>query len=149
VEEALADPEDHPGPVRGLRHLDTVRDAVRDRLLARHVLAGRDRGEHVLLVEMRRGQDLDRVDVRVGEEVLKPGVHGRDAPFGRHLARLVLPGVAERHDVAAGISQVAGHVHGRDVADADDADPDPVHGVTSHDECRSQYGLAGRQGATP
>ena len=129
MEEALAHPEHNTGPVRSLRHLDPVGDAVRDRLLAGDVLAGCDRGEDVLLVEMGRGEDLDRVDVRVGQQLVEARVHGRDAPLGRHLAGLVFPRVAHRHHVAAGVREVPGHVHGRDVADADDSDPDPIHAL--------------------
>ena len=50
-------------------HPPRVADVVRDRLLARHVLARAQRGDRVLGVQRRGAQDLDRVDVVVGEQL--------------------------------------------------------------------------------
>ena len=80
VAEALADPEDQAGVVGGLGHVAGVVDRVGERLLARDVLAGGQRVEDVVVVEVGRGKDLDRVDVGVGQHGVEVGVRRRRPP---------------------------------------------------------------------
>ena len=69
-----------PGLVGRRRHLPGLGDGVGQRLLARHVLAGGEGGQHVVVVEVGGGEDLDGVDVRVGEQVVELGVGRWHAP---------------------------------------------------------------------
>ena len=79
VAEALAHPEDDPGLVGRAGHLPGLGDGVGQWLLARDVLAGGDGGQHVLVVEVGRREDLDGVDLGVGQQVRR----GRCRPGAR------------------------------------------------------------------
>ena len=64
-------------------HLLRLRHRVRQRLLAQHVLAGRERGEGDLVVGVARGADVDDVDAGILDQVLPAsGVGGETVPFG-------------------------------------------------------------------
>ena len=91
------------------------------------MLAGLERGDHVVVVQVGGGEHLHGVDGVVGQHVGQVGVGGLGAPFLGGLAAHLLVGVAHGDDVAAGILEVAPHVHDRDVAGAQHAQPDPVH----------------------
>jgi hypothetical protein len=91
------------------------------------VLAGFERGDHVVVVQVGGRQDLDGVDGVVRQHVRQVGMVRRGAPFLGRLAADLLVGVAHADDVAAGVFEVAPHVHGRDVAGAQDAQPNLVH----------------------
>ena len=64
---ALADPEDGAGFLGRRRHGPGLGHRVGQRLLARDVLARGHRGQHMVVVEIGGGEDLHRVDVRVGQ----------------------------------------------------------------------------------
>ncbi len=123
VPEALADPEDDPGRFGRLGHGPGVVHRVGDGLLARDVLAGRNRGEDVVLVEVGGGEDLDGVDVGVGQQLLEGGVGPGAAPFGCGLCGPTGHRIAHGDHVAARVGEVAANVEDGDVARADDADP--------------------------
>jgi len=90
------------------------------------VLAGGDGSEDVLVVQVRRGEHLDGVEV-VGEQVREVGVHPRHPPRPRLGPGLVHVGITDGHDVAVMVFQIAAHVQLGDIACPDDAHPDPVH----------------------
>ena len=83
----LAMSRGHAGQLLGLG------DRERNRLLAKHVLPGLERTDRPLHVEMVRQRIVDRVDVRVGEQILIRAVGLLDAQFcgdrlrPRHVAR--------------------------------------------------------------
>ena len=74
VATVLGDAEHPVGFLRGRHHPAGVADVVRDRLLTRHVLARPQRGDRVLRVQRRGAEDLDRVDLVVGEQRVDVGV---------------------------------------------------------------------------
>jgi hypothetical protein len=51
----------------------------RQRFLAQHVLASRRRRQHLRLVPLVGRADIDRVDVRIGQQLINRGMHLRDA----------------------------------------------------------------------
>ena len=67
VAEALADPQDGAGRLGRGGHRTPLVDRVGERLLARDVLAGLCRGDHVVVVEIGRSEDLEGVDRGIGE----------------------------------------------------------------------------------
>ena len=76
-------------------------DRVGQGLLARDVLAGGQRGQHVVVVKVGRGEDLDGVDVGVAQKVVELGIGPGDTPLGRHFGGPTLAGVAHRDDRSA------------------------------------------------
>ena len=126
VHEALAHPEGQPGILGHLSELEGLVDGIGDGLLHRDVLARSQRGAHMSVVEVRRGQDLHGVDVVVGEE----GVHVRVDPG--HLPALGrLTGdrfvdVAHRQHVAMRVLQITRHIHVGDVPRTENAETDRV-----------------------
>ena len=84
---AVAEAAQGEGPARARllrrggrgRHLRGVLDRVRQRLLAQHVLAGRERRERDLVVRVPGGADVDHVDLRVLDHVLPAGGPGGEA----------------------------------------------------------------------
>ena len=127
VDEALADAQRAAHPVGHRAHFQGVLDRVGHRLLHRHVLARLERGDHMVVVHVGRRQDLDGIDGIVGQQVGQVGVERLGAPLLGGLAADLLVGVAHGHDVAAGIFEIPPHVHVRDVAGAQHAQPDLVH----------------------
>ena len=83
----------------------------------------------VLGVQRRRAEDLDRVDVVVGEQVVERRVAAGRPPTPARAVRARRARVAQRDDVAVLVREVARHVERRDVADADDSDPNRCHGA--------------------
>ena len=81
---------------------------------------------HVVVVQVGGGQDLDRVDVVVGEEGVDVGVDLGHAPALGGLAGDVAVDVAHRHHVAARVLEVAGDVQVGDVAGAEHPHPDRI-----------------------
>ena len=79
-------------------------------------------------VEVGRAEDLDRVDVGIGEQVGQIGVTPGHPPLPGPALEHLLAWITQRHHVAPLVLEVAGHVEGRDVADTDDAQPHPIHG---------------------
>ena len=69
-------------------------------LLAQDVLARLDRGERPLQVEVVREGDVDRVDVRVGEEALVRIVRARDCQLARDPLRDLAVARGDRHHLA-------------------------------------------------
>ena len=116
-----------PDAIRHRPHLEGVLDGVGHRLLHRHVLAGLERGDHVVVVQVRRRQDLHGVDGVVRQHVGQVGVERLGAPLLGGLAPDLLVRVAHGHDVAARVLEISPHVHGRDVAGTQHAQPDLVH----------------------
>ena len=127
---ALGDPE-HDARRRSTAAIISrgVGDGVRDRLLARDVLAGARRRDHVVPVQVRRGEDLDGVDLVVGEQRHRDSVYAvGDAPLLRLARTFSSRGSHSATTSHRSCVEVARHVHRRDVADADDADAHAVHG---------------------
>ncbi len=95
-------------------------------LLDRDVLARLEGGDHVVVVQVGRGQHLDGVEESSAS--MPPGRGSRSPPpFLGGLAAHLLVGVAHGDDVAAWVLEVPPHVHDRDVPGAQDPQPDPVH----------------------
>ncbi len=78
------------------------------------------------MVEVGRGEDLDGVDAGVGQHGVEIGVRRRCSPGRSHLGGAALPWVADRDHRAAGVLEIAGHVHRGDVSGSDDSDPHHV-----------------------
>jgi hypothetical protein len=128
VEEALPDAEDDAGLVDRLEHRSGLGDRVGHRLLARDVLARARGRDDVVVVEVRGREDLDRVDLVVGEEGVEAGVDLGHVPLPRLPLGLFAAWVAQREDVAAIMLEVSGDVQWCDVAHADDPDAYAIHG---------------------
>ncbi len=91
-------------------------------------MLARTRGrDHMVGVHGRGRQDLDGVDVVVGEERVERLVQTLDAPLLRASGEHLGPGVAQRDQVAPLVGDVARHIERGDVADTDDSHPDAVH----------------------
>ena len=127
VDEALADAQGAADPLGHRLHLERVLDRVGHRLLDGHVLARLERGDDVVAVQVGGREHLHGVDRVVGQHGGQVGVEGLRPPLLGRLAAHLLVGVAHGDDVATGILEVAAHVHGRDVAGAQHAQPDPLH----------------------
>jgi hypothetical protein len=118
----------HARGIGGGAHLLGFGDRHRERLLHQHVLAGGNRPQHQVVVGGRRGGDGDRVEPRVGEELLEVGVQRLDARARTGLTQsLDAPG-AQRHHVeprGAQCREVGVHAHPQ----PEDADPrtPPAH----------------------
>ena len=125
MDEALADAQRAADLVGHGLHLQRVLDRVGHRLLDGHVLAGLQRGDDVVVVQVGRGQDLHRVDGVVRQHVVQVGVVRLGAPLLGRLAPDLLVGVAHGDDVAARVLEVPPHVHDRDVARAQHARAGP------------------------
>ncbi len=82
----------------------------------------------MLGVQRRRAQDLDRVDVVVGEQLVELGVAALHAPLGHPALEHLGPRVAHRHDVALLVLEITRHVQRGDVAGADDSHAYAIHG---------------------
>src|SRR5207244_12453043 len=89
--------------------------------------AGAGRRDHVLGVEGGRAEDLDRVDLWIGEQRVEIGVGALDPPFARPALEHLGARIAQRDHVAILVREVARHVERRDIADTDDPDPYSVH----------------------
>ena len=76
------------------------------------------------MVQVGRGEDLDRVDPGVGQQIIELGVGGPATPQIGGRLRPTVNRVAHRHDLAVRMFDVAGHVQRRDVARAHNAQPD-------------------------
>jgi hypothetical protein len=77
-------------------------------------------------MQMGGGEDLDCVEVGIGQEVVERTERaGRTPGLGRR-RRPPVDWIAHGHHVAARIHQVAVHVERGDVARADDPDPRTV-----------------------
>ena len=127
MDEALADAQRATHALGHRAHFQRVLDRVGHRLLHRHVLAGLERGDHVVVVHVGRRQYLEGIDRVVGQQVGQLGVERFGAPLLGGLPTDLLVGVADGHDVAARVFEVSPHVHCRDVAGAQHAQPDRVH----------------------
>ncbi len=117
--EAFGHPEGDAGRLGRRSHLPGFLHRVGLGLLARDVFPGRHRGQDVVVVEMGGGEDLDGVDVRVGQEVVQVGEDLGRPPGGGGRLGQVLVGVADGHHVAAVVLQIAGDVQFGDVSGAD------------------------------
>ena len=84
------------------------------------------RREHVLVVEMGRGEDLDGVDVRVLEHAIQVGVDLGCAPAVGRRPRGGLVDVTDCDDVAERVLEVSGDVHVGDVPRAHDPEADAL-----------------------
>jgi hypothetical protein len=82
----------------------------------------------VFLVHERGCEDLDRVDLVVGENRVDRVVDLGHAPQVGHACGLLLSRVADRDDVAAIVREVSGDIERRDVAGSDDSESDAFHG---------------------
>jgi len=126
---ALTDAKGEAGVLGGLAHLDGLFDGVGHGLLHRDVLARLQGGEDVRVVQVRRGEHLDGVDVGVCEELVDVVVDPRHAPAlcgGRGGRR---HDVAHSEDLAARVLEIAGHVQIGDVAGTEHSDSNAVHDV--------------------
>ncbi len=122
VHEALADPQGEPCYVGQVPKLQGFVDGVRDGLLHRDVLSGRQRSFDVRVVQVRGGEDLDRVDVVVGEELVDVGTRPRYPPALGGLAGQRPVDVTDRQHVTVGVLQVSGDVHVGDVPRTENAE---------------------------
>ena len=96
--------------------------------LAGDVLAGLERGDGLVGVEGRWGEELDGVDVGVVEHLVIAAVDaGGDVPLGGALLGALGGGVAEGGDLALRVLKVAGGVEPGDGAAADDGNADVGH----------------------
>ncbi len=101
----------------------TPRDVQRQRALAQHVLARRQRAEHVRLVKMVRRGDDDRVERVLLEQILDVGVDVGNAETIGERAGFRPVVVAERDELrAAHLGQHRQMRELRDGSRADDAD---------------------------
>ena len=71
-----------PGPLGGVERALRLLRPPRQRLLAEHVLAGLQRPDRPLDVQRVRQRDVDRVDLRVGEQRLVAAVRAREPVLG-------------------------------------------------------------------
>ena len=76
-----------------------VADVTAERLLAEDVLAGLERLDRPLAVHRVRQRDVDRLDLRVGEQLLVRAVGPRDLPLLRELLGPREVAAADRDDV--------------------------------------------------
>ena len=148
VARLLRDPEDHARIGRGLHHAPAIRHGVGDRLLDAHVLAGTRGRDHVLRVQRCRTEDLDRVDVGVGEQRIELRIRAIDLPLAGAAFEHVGARIAQRDHVAALVREISRHVERRNVADAHDPDPDPFH-LAPHLLSSSKRWDRGDAGAPP
>jgi len=92
-----ADLQDHSRLGAGFDHLGTALDIERQRLLAKHVLAARRRGDHGGgVVSVRRRHD-DGIDVLRLEQL---GKLGRRAPDAEIASQILGPATVEVEDAA-------------------------------------------------
>ena len=87
VTRLLGHPEDHAHVGSGCHHPPAVGNRVGNRLLHRHVLPGARGRDHVLGVQRSRPEDLDRVDLVVGEQRGEIRIRPVDAPLAGDAAR--------------------------------------------------------------
>src|SRR5205814_3225972 len=80
-------------------------------------------------VQGRRAEDLDCVDIVVGEHLVELRVATRYSPLRYATLEHLRSGVAQCHDFALFVLEVARHVQRRDVARADDSHP---HTISRH-----------------
>ena len=123
--------QDEPGAIGGVERLGHLLGPPGVRLLAQHVLAGRQAGHRPRVVERVRDGDVDRVDPRVREHRLVRAEGPRD---------LVLPGVClgprrvaarDRHDLDLARQSGAPQELPVDVAGAEDAPADSLAHASS------------------
>src|SRR5262249_5226584 len=69
---------DQPAGLGGVRDLPGLAGVGGHRLLAQHVLTGGDRGERPLRVQRVRQRDVDRVDLRILDDLGVRAVYDRD-----------------------------------------------------------------------
>ena len=81
----------------------------------------------MIRVQRRRAEDLDRVDLVVGEQVVERGVQTVDRPLLPAALEHLAPRVAQRDDLALLVFQIARNVQRCDVADSDDSDAYRCH----------------------
>jgi hypothetical protein len=99
------------------------------RLLQRDVLAGRQCGDRVLGMHVMRGEDVDRIDVRVLEQAAVVAVDALGRPLGRTARREREVAVADGDNTRARVLEVTETLEIGDAAAADDADANvsPFH----------------------
>ena len=124
--EAFAHPQCAPDGFCTRPHLEGVVNRGGHRLLDRDVLAGLERGNDMVSMQVGRGQHLHRVDRIVGQHGVQIGVEGRGAPVLSGTPAGILVGVAHRHEVAARILEIAPNVECRDVPRTDHPQSDLV-----------------------
>ena len=118
----------HDRRVRGLfHHRPRVRDRVGDRFLYRDVLSSSRGRNHMLRVQWRRAQDLDRIDLVVGEQLIDGGIQPTDVPLAPPALEHVGARIAQRDDIALFMREIARDIQRRDVPDAHDPDPHSIH----------------------
>ena len=111
VEEVLGHAEECAGAGGGLGDAVGLIQGRRDGLLAGDVLARLEGGYGLLGVQVGRREQLDGVDLGVLEHLLVARVYpGRDTPLGRPALGALAHGVAQGHDVARLVLQVARRV---------------------------------------
>ena len=141
---------DQPPPGRELGVHDPLAGGAGrgERLLAEHRLAGRDRGQDLLLVGRAPGGDQDRVDAIVRDEAGRRLVHGGAGQARRDLPGTLLVDVVHRADDAAGEHVgdpadvvLADHPHPDD-ADADRGVGGEVGGGNRRPHRRRSFGYS-------
>jgi hypothetical protein len=129
VEEVLGDAERRAGARHGVGDALGLGQRDGQRLLTRHVLAGRERRDDLVRVQPGGREELDGVNRAVVQDFLEVRVHaGCNAPLARAALGPLRVRVAQGDHVTAGVLEVAGHVELRDVAATDDGEAHAIHG---------------------
>ena len=131
VHEALADPQGEPRRVGQASELQGFVDGIGDGLLHRDVLPGRQRSLDVRVVQVRGGEDLDGVDVVVGEELVDVGARPGHPPALGGLGGQRAVDVTDGQHLTIGVLQVAGDVHVGDVPGAENTESELARAARS------------------
>ncbi len=122
----------HAGLLRRFVHLERLRRAQGERLLAEHVAARPHRGQGQLAVDPVRGGDDDRLHALVVDHGLRVAVERPHVEEGPRLRERFLAPVAKGYDLHPGDEGEPGEVVAeRDPANPDDGDADSLvhHGA--------------------
>jgi hypothetical protein len=80
----------------------------------------------VVVVEIGGGEDLHRVDIRIGQHGVQLGVGGGHGPGLGGSSGPALDGIADGHHVAPFVVEVARHIEFGDIAGPDNGDAGSV-----------------------
>ncbi len=133
--EHMSDQQLLAGGLGRFDHPRAVASGQRDRLFAKHVLAGLERGQRDLAVQVGRQADVDHVDVRIGQQVVELAVRLMTGQI-HHLAGRAevaldrAPVAGQSRGIPGGqrgdlgpfhslVGQVMDHAHEADAGDAD------------------------------
>ncbi len=148
----LLDGEDRATACRRLGHDPAAEDRDRQRLLAQHVTAGKQRRDRDPVVGRRLRGDVERDDRLVGEHLVERGQHGRPtaeerlgvvgAPVGGRRVKVADRDKVELEEADVGERRESAQVAAAHRAGSDEDEREPGHRATT--EARLSEASAGR-----